>query len=132
MYATVEEARGRLGETVAAELYITDAVIADDLACAAAEIDSALARHYRIPVEAAAALPLLKHWNLTLMEELAWSRGGSDNIPENVRDRVAQIRATLAKYANRELALPGAEITGTVAEVAGEPRIFTRENLRGY
>ena len=133
MYATIADMRSRLGKR-SDELYEppADYLIEQDLIAAGAEIDGALARRYVVPIAAAQALPLLRHWTLTLAEEMAWSRVGFDRIPEEVATRVENVRKLLALYATNERVIPGAATAESTAVVAGEDRIFTPDSLQGY
>lgn len=108
-----------------------------DLESAQAEIDGLIGVRFRVPVTAADSLPLLRHWTLTLAEELAWSRSGKGALPENLANRVKQVREYLAKIAEGRMTLPGAvqdEATGggSVAFFDGNEPVFGREKMRGY
>lgn len=141
MYATVDNLRQRLGTSVCDELYLdtatADELIAEDIDAAAAEIDGAIASRYVVPVTAPDSIVrLLKGWNLTLAEELAWTRGGADKIPDKVAVRVDSVRKRLAEVRDSKFALSGAAETtsggGNVALIDIAEPVFTRDKMRGF
>jgi len=141
MYSSLDNLKKRLRKFYV-ELYATDvADVADDdaatadLAAAAAELDGAIGNRYLVPVSAAAALPLLSDWNLTLAEERAWSRGETTDIPAKVKDRVAEVRKRLIEVKDGAFKLAAAETAaglGGAAIIAGPDPLFTREQLKGF
>ena len=88
-YATLDDLLSRLsslygglyadreGETMTREAQ-------SDLDSAEAEINGLIGTRFRVPVTAEGSLPLLRHWAVTLAEELAWSRSGKGKMPENL------------------------------------------------
>ena len=141
-YASIAELKERLAGFYV-ELYriddtglAADNLAGKDLADAQAEVDASVGVRYVTPVSAPAALPLLKNWCLTLAEELAWSRGGRDSVPENVKDRVSNARKLLLRLAGGSLALEGAAERGSSAGGASEiiiaTPVFSRDQLKGW
>ena len=141
-YATLDDLLSRLsslygglyadreGETMTREAQ-------SDLDSAEAEINGLIGTRFRVPVTAEGSLPLLKHWTLTLAEELAWSRAGTGKMPDSLVNRVKQTREYLEKISTGTMTLAGAgqdEETGggSIAFVAGNDPVFGRENMRGY
>jgi len=141
MYATITDMKKRLSRFYA-ELYDLDGAVdedamTEDLTAANAEIDGSLASRYVIPVTAADALPLLKSWCLALVEELAWSRSGRDELPANVKDRAKTAREQLKRCGEGSFRLPAAPAETTqgqggasILDIA-EP-VFTRSKMSGY
>ena len=108
-----------------------------DLDAAAGEIDGMIGVRFAVPVTAAASEKLLCSWNVTLAEELAWARSGKSETPQNVQDRVKQVRELLQKVCTGEMLLPGAEQSGTsgggsVVCIDGNTPVFGRRNMKGY
>lgn len=140
-YAVLTDLRRRLGRFFD-ELYVdSDGDVSEewasaDLEDAGAEIDAAIAARYAVPVSATGSLPLVKAWNLALAEELAWSRGGRDAIPENVKDRAKGMRDQLAQVAKGVYGLPGAagraEAEGAAIDSTAATPVFTREKMSGW
>ena len=134
-YATVDDLKARLGDVYDA-IYEQDADAGEDLADAQAEIDGCIGRRYDVPVTAAASLPLLKGWMLTLCEERSYSRAAGSSYAEKVATRVAQVRKYLEAVMQGDFTLPGAEEKssggGVTCAIAGDPPVFTRDGLRGY
>lgn len=115
----------------------TDLVEAD-IAAAEAEIDGYLAQRYTVPVTATGALPLCKHWALTLAEDLAYGAVPGREPPKNVAARVEQVRKQLAAAADGRFSLGAAEVpaertaAADVIAVDGATSAFTREALEGW
>ena len=141
-YATIEDMRTRLS-SVYSGLYRDEfngqmeTEMQTDLDAAEAEINAFLGTRFRVPVTAEESIPLLKHWTLTLAEELAWSRAGTGKMPDSLVNRVKQTREYLEKISTGTMTLAGAgqdEETGggSIAFVAGNDPVFGRENMRGY
>lgn len=142
-YATTDDLKARLRRAYAA-LYgdddtavVDEALMADDLAAASAEIDGAIAARYSTPVTADGALPLLRSWALTLAEELAYSRAGGADLPEKVKAMAKNVREQLARVAKGEFLLPAspAENTngaGGASLVDCADPVFTRTKLQGF
>lgn len=141
MYATVESLLARIG-SVYAGLYAGpdgEPLVAEataDLASASAEIDLAVAARYATPVTSPESLALLTPWCLTLAEELAWTRSGVDKTPENIKQRVANVRRLLDLVAEGKRPLPGAAERASGVAVAtlieGARPLMTREEMAGY
>jgi len=143
MYATVDDLKKRLSQ-VYAQLYsdpdtglVDEDCMAEDLANANAEVDGAIAKRYSVPVTAADAIALLKGWQLTLSEELAWNRSASDAIPEKVKDRVKVVRERLKEARDGNFRLPGAPAEtasgqGGAAILSVATPVFTREKMGGF
>lgn len=138
MYASSEELRRRLGP-VYQDLYSEgdDDTPSSDLESGAAEIDGMIGIRYEIPVRGTAAAALLKNWNLTLAEELAWARSGKAETPQNVQERVKTVREYLDRIAAGKMLLTGAVQTGdagggSVVCIDGDEPIFGRRQMKGY
>lgn len=141
-YAQIADLRLRLSELYAGVYLSLDGSPMDleaqaDLDAAAAEIDSCLGCRYQIPVRAAAVIPLLKVWQLTLAEELAWSRSGTQETPKGVASRVAEVRRALQAIVDGKRTLPGAaEIVadqqGGVSFFAADDPVFTRKKMEDF
>jgi phage gp36-like protein len=142
MYATIDDLQKRLSRFYA-ELYADAAgnpdasLMTEDLTAATAEIDGSVAARYQTPVTAADALPLLKSWCLTLVEEIAWSRSGRDELPENVVARAKTVREQLKRVGEGAFRLPAApaETTsgqGGAAILSIAEPVFTREKMSGF
>lgn len=135
MYAAIADLKARLGAIYEA-IYASDAEAEEDLADAQAEVDGCISRRYQTPVTAAASLPLLKGWTLTLCEERSYSRAAGSTYAEKVTARVAQVRKYLADVMTGAFSLPGAEEnssgSGGISMIAGDEPMFTRQNLKGY
>lgn len=143
-YANPADLELRLGP-VFRDLYF-DAFAADvpdytvpqaDLDAAAGEIDGMIGVRFAVPVKAEASAKLLCSWNVTLAEELAWARSGKSETPQNVQNRVKQVRTLLEKVCTGEMHLPGAEQSGSVGGgsvvcVSGNSPVFGRDNMKGY
>ena len=144
MYATYSDLQDRL-KSFFDQLYadadaeggvnLEDA--AADLEAAQSEVDGAAGVRYTVPVEATASLPLLKNWTLTIAEELAWRRDAKGKSPENVKDRVKEVRRQLERLAEGKVKLQGAgENTTTGAGssviVSAATPVFTREKMSGF
>ncbi len=109
---------------------------AADIAAASAEIDGRIGKRYEIPVSAPASGELLKHWTVTLAEELAWSRSGKGETPESVRLRAAEVRRMLDLAAAGGMVLPGA-VAAPGADAAallveGDEPIFRRDKMERF
>ncbi len=139
MYATLDDLMTRLGEPYH-DLYISrdgsslDDQAAADIAAACAEIDGSIAGRYAVPVTAAASAEMLRYWAVTLVEEIAWSRAGKAETPENVRYRVEAVRKKLEAIAAGTMQLPGAATVDTPAASAllvdGDEPLFRRSKIR--
>ncbi len=140
-YATANELIQRLG-SLYCDLYAdSDGRLqlleaAADIAAASAEIDGRIGKRYEIPVSATASGELLKHWALTLAEELAWSRSGKSETPENVRLRAAEVRRMLDLAAEGTMVLPGAAAAsgtdGGALLIEGEEPVFRRGSMERF
>jgi phage gp36-like protein len=143
MYATTENLRDRL-KSFFDQLYadadadggvsLEDA--ANDLEAAEAEVDASAAVRYTVPVTAVAAQAILKSWTLTITEELAWRRSAQGTTPENVKDRVKEVRRQLERMSEGKVviaaAVESAKSAGGAAIVSCSEPIFTREKMRGF
>ena len=136
MYAQLTDLQKRLGTRFAAIYGTVHDEAASDLEAAAAEVDGYLANRYIVPVTAAAPAPLLKSWNLTLAEELAYSRAGGSSIPDKVAERAKTLRQQLSKVAEGVFKLPGARETdlgtGSAAIIQCDRPAFTRKQMEGF
>lgn len=136
MYAAPEGLKRRLGVIYDA-IYTFDEDAASDLAGAQAELDGCIAKRYRVPVTAPAAVALLQDWTLTLAEERAYARTAGAQYAEKVSSRVAQVRKYLDMILAGTFQLIGAEenpdVPGAgISLVAGNEPDFTREKMEGY
>ena len=136
-YASTDELHRRLGP-VYQDLYAADdsETPLADLESGAAEIDGMIGIRYEIPVRGTAAAALLKNWNLTLAEELAWARSGKEETPQNVQERVKTVREYLDRIAAGKMLLAGAVQTGdtgggSVVCIDGDEPIFGRRQMKG-
>lgn len=111
-----------------------DADPEQDLTDAAAEIDARAAARYLVPLPA--GIELVVNWNMTLAEELAWSRGARGKIPENVAERCKEVRRQLIDIASGKLVLSGvpeaSDGIGGAVLVDGNQPVFGRDKMRGY
>lgn len=137
-YASCDDLRMRLGP-VFRDLYVEDddTVPQADLDAAAGEIDGMISVRFVVPVTAENSGKLLNSWNVTLAEELAWARSGKSETPQNVQDRVKQVRTLLQRVCTGEMLLPGAEQSGSsgggnVVCIDGDTPVFGRRNMKGY
>lgn len=140
-YATTDDLKERL-QNYFSELYTDEddvvdlALAAQDLVDAQSEVDASVAVRYAVPVTAAAAQPLLKNWTLTIAEQLAWRHNAQGTTPENVKDRVKEVRSQLERLAEGKLVIPGAgESTtspGGAVIISGAAPVFTREKMSGF
>lgn len=137
-YASCDDLRMRLGP-VFRDLYAEDddTVPRADLDAAAGEIDGMISVRFVVPVTAENSGKLLNSWNVTLAEELAWARSGKSETPQNVQDRVKQVRTLLQRVCTGEMLLPGAEQSGSsgggnVVCIDGDTPVFGRRNMKGY
>lgn len=131
MYADLDALRARLGDVYVGIYGAADSEASDDLAAAAAEIDGRLAARYQVPV--ADPPGILKNWNLTLAEELAYSRGVSGEFPAKLQKRVDEVRKQLADAAAGTLKLAAAETsTGSYVAIDIQEPVFTREKMRDF
>jgi phage gp36-like protein len=89
---------------------VDTAVVDADIAAAEAEVDGHLAQRYAVPVTAAGALPLLKHWALTLLEDLAYGAIPGREVPKHITARVEAVRKQLASAAEGKLSLGAATV----------------------
>ncbi len=135
-YATIDDLKLRLSDLFSG-IYISidgksmDAEAAADLESAAAEINSNIAVRYELPT----ANTLLKTWNVTLAEELAWGRTGKAEIPKMVVDRVANVRKMLREIANGERLLPDVKEkskSNSMSFVQIDEPHFTRDKMGGF
>lgn len=134
MYADADELQSRLGTSVFEEIYPDETDAATDLADAEAEINGCIGRRYAIPVTAAASLPLLKGWTLTLAEERAYARAAGADYSEKVSSRVAQVRKYLEEIRSGLFLLPDATENGANVFTLhqSDPEVFGRDNMEGF
>ena len=146
-YATADDLKQRIGESVFQEIYfLSDGSdgsdksdkVTDDLESAAAEIDGAIAFRYRLPVTGERSLALLKDWNLTLAEERAFARPVGGDYTEKIKRRVDQVRKYLDMIRADQFRLPdapekGAATSGSgIALVQQDKPVFGREEMSGF
>ncbi len=114
-YASCDDLRMRLGP-VFRDLYAEDddTVPQADLDAAAGEIDGMISVRFVVPVTAENSGKLLNSWNVTLAEELAWARSGKSETPQNVQDRVKQVRTLLQRVCTGEMLLPGVSLQSLI------------------
>lgn len=134
MYADADELRSRIGEIVFDEIYSEEAAALNDLTDAEAEINGCIGRRYAVPVTAAASLPLLKGWTLTLAEERAYARAAGAEYSEKVSSRVALVRKYLEEIRSGLFLLPDAtENSANVFTLhQSDPEVFGRDNMEGF
>lgn len=110
---------------------VIDRVIGD----ADTEIDSYLARRYRVPVDPVPAL--LQRLSLDLSVEILYGRRPDLDMPEAVKSAAGNARTLLARIAAKKAHLPGvaeADDSGTSnagAVFSGPGRLFSRDSLKG-
>ena len=146
-YATADDLKQRIGESVFQEIYfLSDGSdgsdqsdkVTDDLESAAAEIDGAIAFRYRLPVTGERSLALLKDWNLTLAEERAFARPVGGDYTEKIKRRVDQVRKYLDMIRDDQFRLPDAPEKGSatsgsgIALVQQDKPVFGREEMSGF
>ena len=140
-YATAEELRQRIGNSIFAEIYGDPPGVpetADDLESAGAEIDGAISFRYTLPVTGERSLALLKDWNLTLAEERAYARCAGSEFAEKIKRRVDQVRKYLDMIRADEFRLPDAAEKDTssggggIALVQRDAPIFGRDRMTGF
>ncbi len=141
MYATAADLENRMKRQYAA-IYadettgeVDTSLVAEDLEASSAEIDGFLANRYVVPVTDTAPLVLLKSWNLTLAEELAWSRTPGSTIPEKVTKRVENVRDLLDRVVDGDYQILATEKStgiGNAAVVKADPPVMNREDLAGW
>ena len=144
-YASAQELRQRIGESVFNEIYGLSerselsgcSEITDDLESAGAEIDGALASRYALPVTGPRSLALLKDWNLTLAEERAYARPAGSGFTEKIKRRVDQVRKYLEMIRTDAFKLPDAAenssgSAGGIALIRRDEPIFDRKKMDGY
>lgn len=143
MYATTDNLKNRL-KSFFDQLYadadaeggvnLEDA--AADLEAAEAEVDASAAVRYTVPVTEVAAQAILKNWTLTITEELAWRRSAQGTTPDNVKDRVKEVRRQLERLSEGKVviaaAVESAKSAGGAAIVSAAEPVFTREKMRGF
>jgi len=124
MYADIDALKARLGDVYFGIYGAADSEAGDDLAAAAAEIDGRLAARYQVPV---------KNWNLTLAEELAYSRGCALELSPKLQKRIEEVRKQLAEAAAGSLKLAAAEnATADYVAIDIQEPVFTREKMRDF
>ena len=108
-------------------------VVDADIEAAEAELHSYLAQRYTVPVTGGNQ-ELLKHWALTLLEDIAYGM----NIPDAIATRVAATRKRLEKVAEGDLSLGAATVPDERAAatdaiiVEGATPEFERDDLKGW
>lgn len=137
MYASCDDLNARIGVSEAAQIYPDIATAEADLESASAEIDAALCMRYRVPVTAAAALPLLRDWCLTLAEERAYARIAGSEFGEKVKLRVERVRKLLDEIRAGTFQLPGNPAEsgsggGGASSLAVDEPVFGRDKMRGF
>ena len=147
-YATSEELKYRLGDSIFREIYPVNsypdaarAAIDADLTASDAEIDGSVSARYIVPLSGARALALAKDWCLTLAEERAYARCAGSEYTEKVKTRVENVRKTLELIRTGQFRLPDAEESGgtgtgggpaAIALSQSDKPIFTRNSMRRF
>lgn len=137
MYASCDDLNARIGVSEAAQIYPDIATAESDLESASAEIDAAVCVRYCVPVTAAAALPLLRDWCLTLAEERAYARIAGSEFGEKVKLRVERVRKLLDEIRAGTFQLPGNPAEsgsggGGASCLAVDEPVFGREKMHGF
>lgn len=144
-YVTVAQVKNRLRRSFQ-PLYTPrgwtdeDEIIVDaDIEAAEADLHSYLAGRYAVPVTDPEAVKLLRHWALTLIEEIAYGAIAGTKVPENVAERAKDIRDRLRQIADGKLSLGTAtELTAPSAGPSadfisdGPAPVMTRTKLEGF
>jgi len=141
-YATIAELKERLTGFYD-EFYkdpvsglVDDAKAQKHLNAAEAEVNASVAVRYNVPVVASQPLELLKNWTLTLAEELAHGRDGSDELPEKLKDRVTNVRKLLQRLADGSVAFMGAaeksSSAGGDSDFISSRPLCRREQMGGW
>lgn len=140
MYATLTQFKSHL-KSFYESIYdddgsVDEPAMIEDLTAAAAEIDGAVAARYTVPVTAAAALPILKSWNLILAAEAAFMRAAGSEIPEKFKLQAENVRKLLEKVPDGKFKLAGAVETttgqGSVSIVSADTPVFNRDQMTGF
>ena len=142
-YISDQDIELRLGSAVCVQLTddagsgeINAAVLEAARADAEGEVNSYLARRYRVPIDTVShpeVVGVLRAVTLQIVEYRLYSRRSS--VPEDVVERYEMAIKWLEKVADGEVHLPGdsplalANVTGMVARVAGNEGVFSREGL---
>ncbi len=142
-YVTDDDIARRLGP--AAYVQLTDdagageadsAVVAEARQGAEGEVNSYLARRYRVPIESAGGEvgAVLATVTLDVIEYRLHAR--RPPVPDDITARYRAALSWLAAVASSEVvlpsaaALPGNPATGTVAVASGNPAVLSREELK--
>lgn len=145
-YATVSELCRRIGSSIFEKIYrvegqtdfSADPAALEDLESAGAEINGAIACRYRLPVDGAQSLALLKDWNLTLAEERAYARCAGSEYAEKVKLCIDQVRKYLDMILANQFQLPDAEEKNSsepgsgIALFQAEKPVFGRDKMKGF
>ena len=118
----------------------SDSDIVDaDIEAAEADLHSYIAARYRVPVTDTEAVKLLKHWALTLVEEIAYGSIPGRKVPDNIAERAKALHERLERIAAGDLSLGTASTvtqatTGAGADVMtdGPDPVFTRDQMEGF
>ncbi len=136
-YATKQDLKNRLGRHFDS-LYdvLTDDIVNSDLASAQAEIDANIQSRYLLPITDESTIVLLRSFELTLCEELAWSRVAPDNVPGSLVVRVKTVRESLRRISDGVMKLSAIELHETNAATAvftkSDDPIFTATNMSKF
>jgi phage gp36-like protein len=110
-----------------------------DIADVDAEINAYVGRRYAVPVSDGMAVAFLRPIGLDLIEERAWRRGASPEIPKKVAEAAEEARAKLKGIARGEISLGGATApaersTGGAEAIVVEGNVpeFTRTQMEGF
>jgi len=144
-YVTVAQVKNRLRRSFQ-PLYTPrgwtdeDETIVDaDIEAAEADLHCYLAGRYVVPVTDSEAVKLLRHWALTLIEEIAYGSIAGTKVPENVAERVKSLRGRLQQISEGKLSLGTATeltapSTGPSADFIsdGPDPVMSRDLLEGF
>lgn len=136
MYLTLEQAQARLDRRAAA-CYddagtLNTAWLLADITTVEGLLNLHLAARYAVPVTWPAAQDVLRGLALDLLQEVAWRRLPSGDVPAGISAGADQARHTLTALAAGTLRLPGAPPATSDLGVAGNPPRLTRQALGGF
>jgi len=81
-------------------------------------------------------MALLKNWNLTLAEELAFGPAVGGDYNEKLKFRLDRVRKLLDQAADGAIRLPGAVETdtgtGSAVIISGPAPVCTRDQMQGW
>ena len=141
-YLTVAKAKTRFNRTVSGlyddEGSVNDDWIQDDIDAVEGDINAALAAaDYDVPVTATRAVNFLRGIAEDLLQERAYLRKPSANVPDSLQKVIDRRREQLDNIAKGELKVAGADFTATAEAsesitMEGNTPEMTRPQLSGF